>query len=67
MGLLILAAVLVLGIVAGIAAWRYLWPPKVQQKIMAVLPIDTVGQDPATNALGLGLTETRHRQASASQ
>ena len=34
------------------------WPPKVQQKIMAVLPIDTVGQDPATNALGLGLMET---------
>jgi eukaryotic-like serine/threonine-protein kinase len=29
-----------------------------QQKIMAVLPIDAVGQDPATSALGLGLTET---------
>ena len=25
---------------------------------MAVLPFDTVGQDPATSALGLGLTET---------
>ena len=25
---------------------------------MAVLPIDTVGQDPATSALGLGLAET---------
>jgi len=33
-------------------------PAPAQQRIMAVLPIDTVGQDPATNALGLGLTET---------
>jgi len=32
--------------------------PPVQQKIMAVLPFDAVGQDPATAALGLGLTET---------
>ncbi len=30
----------------------------VQQKIMAVLPIDAVGQDASINALGLGLTET---------
>ncbi len=29
-----------------------------QQRILAVLPIDTVGQDSATNALGLGLIET---------
>ena len=31
---------------------------KGHQKILAVLPIETVGQDAATNALGLGLTET---------
>jgi len=29
-----------------------------EQKIMAVLPIETLGHDPDTNALGLGLTET---------
>ena len=29
-----------------------------QQRILAVLPIETVGQDAATSALGLGLTET---------
>ena len=56
--MLILAAVLLLGIVAGIVAWKWLWPPQVQQKIMAVLPMDTLGQDPATSALGLGLMET---------
>ncbi len=33
-------------------------PSPVQQKIMAVLPMDTLGQDSATSALGLGLTET---------
>ncbi len=54
----ILGGVLLLGIVAGVVAWKWLWPAQVQQKIMAVLPIDTVGQDPSTSALGLGLTET---------
>ncbi len=54
----VLAGVLLLGVVAGVVAWKWLWPAKVQQKIMAVLPIDTVGQDPSTSALGLGLTET---------
>src|ERR1019366_1141855 len=33
-------------------------PSSNQQRIMAVLPFDTAGQDPATSALGLGLTET---------
>jgi len=43
--------------------------PPLRQKIMAVLPIEAVGQDPATSALGLGLTETvtaKLVQASAS-
>ena len=53
----ILAAVLLVGIASGILIRK--WPkPSVQQRIMAVLPMDTLGQDPATNALGLGLTET---------
>jgi len=55
---LIFAAVLLVGIVAGVGAWKWLWPPHVQQKIMAVLPFDSVGQDASTSALGLGLTET---------
>ncbi len=37
---------------------RWTPPPPGHQKILAVLPIETVGQDAATNALGLGLTET---------
>ena len=41
-----------------ILQWLGRSQPPVQQKIMAVLPIDAVGQDPATSALGLGLTET---------
>jgi len=53
----VLAAVVLTGIVSGALIWK--WPkPSVQQRIMAVLPMDTLGQDPATNALGLGLTET---------
>jgi eukaryotic-like serine/threonine-protein kinase len=31
---------------------------KAQPRVMAVLPFDALGQDRATNALGLGLTET---------
>jgi eukaryotic-like serine/threonine-protein kinase len=54
---IILAALLLVGIAIGMLIWK--WPrPAVQQRIMAVLPIDTLGQDPATTALGLGLTET---------
>ncbi len=53
--LLGLAVVLLAGIAIGYFVKR-LWPN--QQRILAVLPIDTVGQDAATNALGLGLTET---------
>ncbi len=56
---LILGAVLLAGIAAGYGFKR--WGPQpasAQQRIMAVLPFDTVGQDPATGALGLGLTET---------
>ncbi len=56
---LILAGVLLVGIAAGYAIKRW-WPTaaSTQQRILAVLPFDTVGQDPATGALGLGLTET---------
>ena len=57
-GLLAFAAMLLLGTVAGVLAWKWRAPPHVQQRIMAVLPMDTIGQDPATSALGLGLTET---------
>jgi len=55
---LVLAAVLLLGIGAGIVARKPPWQPPAQQKIMAVLPFDSVGQEAATTALGLGLTET---------
>ncbi len=51
-----LLAVLLVGVAAGYAI-KMLWKPA-QQRIMAVLPIESVGQDSATNALGLGLTET---------
>jgi eukaryotic-like serine/threonine-protein kinase len=56
---LILAAVLLAGVTAGYGVKRW-WPvaPSTRQRIMAVLPFDTIGQDPATSALGLGLTET---------
>jgi tetratricopeptide (TPR) repeat protein/tRNA A-37 threonylcarbamoyl transferase component Bud32 len=57
-GVVLWAAVLLLVIVCGIVAWKWLRPQPVQQRIMAVLPMETVGQDPATGALGLGLTET---------
>ena len=57
--LLILAAVLLAGMAVGYGVKRW-WPQthSVKQSIMAVLPFDTIGQDPATNALGLGLAET---------
>src|SRR5271165_787489 len=56
--LLILGAMLLVGIVIGYFVKRW-WPlPPAQRRIMAVLPFDSVGQDPAANALGLGLTET---------
>ena len=53
-------AVVLLAIVGiGFAArrWRLQRVPQ-NQKILAVLPIESVGQDAATAALGLGLTET---------
>ena len=55
---LVLCAVLLAGIAAGYFIKRW-WPQTpAQQRILAVLPIETVGQDSATSALGLGLTET---------
>jgi tetratricopeptide (TPR) repeat protein len=53
-----LTAVLLAGIAVGYFIKRW-WPQTpAQQRILAVLPIETVGQDSATSALGLGLTET---------
>ena len=47
-----------MGIATGVLAKRW-WPkPPVQQRILAVLPIETVGQDQATGALGMGLMDT---------
>ena len=37
---------------------RALKPKKLQQRILAVLPFNAVGQDAAAGALGIGLTET---------
>jgi serine/threonine-protein kinase len=42
----------------ALLVWRPLGPKETQQRIMAVLPFEAVGQDAATSALGLGLTET---------
>lgn len=44
--------------IAAFLGWKWVHPPAAQQKVMAVLPMDTAGQDAATGALGLGLTET---------
>lgn len=53
-----LLGVLLLGLAIGYFIKRWLPVSKGHQKILAVLPIESVGQDAATNALGLGLTET---------
>ncbi len=50
-----IAAILLVGIAIGFLV-KLRWAP--QQRILAVLPIDTVGQDSATNALAVGLMET---------
>jgi eukaryotic-like serine/threonine-protein kinase len=51
-------AILLVGIAAGILIRKRFLHEQMQPKLMAVLPIDTLGQDPETSALGLGLTET---------
>ena len=56
--LLAFGAVLLVGLGLGYLAKRELPVVSAHHKILAVLPIETVGQDAATNALGLGLTET---------
>jgi serine/threonine-protein kinase len=55
----LIAGVLLAGIVVGYLVKRW-WPQPFshRQRILAVLPLDTVGQDPATSALGMGLMET---------
>ena len=55
---LFVAAILVLAAAVALLIWKWPPPTKAELKIMAVLPIDTLGQDPDTNALALGLTET---------
>jgi serine/threonine-protein kinase len=62
---LVLSLVLIAGIAAGIVFRNRImeWFGRgggttAQQKIMAVLPFDAVGEDAATSALGLGLMET---------
>jgi serine/threonine-protein kinase len=55
---LLFAVVIVLGL-AGLWWQRYRTiPPTRENKMMAVLPFESVANDPPTNALGLGLTET---------
>jgi eukaryotic-like serine/threonine-protein kinase len=54
----ILVAVLLAGIAVGIIVKRWWRPFQAERRIMAVLPFDSFGQDAATSALGLGLTET---------
>jgi serine/threonine protein kinase/tetratricopeptide (TPR) repeat protein len=51
-------AILLAGVAIGLLAKRLLPAISGKEKIMAVLPIETVGQDASTSALGLGLTET---------
>jgi tetratricopeptide (TPR) repeat protein len=54
----VLAGVAVLRIGVGIG-WRgHGEPAVVKDQVMAVLPFESVANDPPTNALGLGLTET---------
>jgi eukaryotic-like serine/threonine-protein kinase len=55
---LLVAAVALLGI-AGLWWQRYRRVPAVrEERMMAVLPFESVANDPPTNALGLGLTQT---------
>jgi len=55
---LIALAAVGIGFREKIRGWLSGQQASVQQKILAMLPIEAVGQDPATTALGLGLTET---------
>ena len=58
---ILVALIIVLLIVMLAAFWGYRHFSKMEpkrQQIMAVLPFDAVGQDPATSALGRGLTST---------
>jgi len=57
--LIIFAACLLIGL-ALVSMAKHWWPPPplTHRRIMAVLPFEAVGIDAATNALGLGLTET---------
>jgi tetratricopeptide (TPR) repeat protein len=55
----LLAAVLAAGIVAGFLMRGRVWKSKeLRQRVLAVLPFDAVGHDAETSAFGIGLTET---------
>ena len=56
--LLGVVGVLAAGIAIGTLVRHWWIPPARSQQILAVLPIEAVGQDDATTALGMGLTET---------
>ncbi len=45
-------------LIAAWTWWRYDHPIPPEERMMAVLPFESVTNDPSTNALGLGLTET---------
>src|ERR1700730_12032265 len=51
-------AVVALGVLGALLRYRELKPKQVQQRILAVLPFNALGQDAGTGALGVGLTET---------
>jgi serine/threonine protein kinase/tetratricopeptide (TPR) repeat protein len=55
-----MAAVAVLGVLVAGIWWRYhsMLPSAPKNRMMAVLPFESVANDAPTNALGLGLTET---------
>jgi len=55
-----MAAVAVLGLLFAGIWWRYhsMMPSVPENRMMAVLPFESVANDAPTNALGLGLTET---------
>ena len=67
-GVLILAAVLVLGIVAGIAAWKWICGHRrSSRRSWRCCRSTQLGQDAATSALGIGPDGDAHRETGSSQ
>ncbi len=56
-GMAVIGAIVLVG---GLVWWKRQHAPKPapEERIMAVLPFESVTSDPSTNALGLGLTQT---------